>query len=122
MKISLDNNSGQGGVIGMQPTPWTITGRWIIPMEGPPLERARIIIRGDRIIAVEAFGNYAADVDVGNAAILPGLVNAHTHLDLSGSRGQIRPSADFTEWLRAVIRHRRSLTLEEVQRDVRAGL
>jgi cytosine/adenosine deaminase-related metal-dependent hydrolase len=61
-------------------------------------------------------------MDLGNAAVLPGLVNAHTHLDLSGLRGHCPPTADFTDWLRAVIRHRRSRTPEQVQADIREGL
>ncbi len=64
----------------------------------------------------------SADLDLGDAAVLPGLVNAHTHLDLSGMRGLAPPTPHFTEWLRQVIAHRRRRTPEQVQADVRQGL
>ena len=101
---------------------WTLTARWVFPVAGAPLERGTVTVRGGRIAAVEPHGRRTADQDLGNAALLPGLVNAHTHLDLSGLRGRCPPSADFTDWLRAVIRHRRAMTSEQVQADIRAGL
>jgi aminodeoxyfutalosine deaminase len=63
-------------------------------------------------------------VDLGNVALIPGLVNAHTHLDLSGARGLVPPTDPdhFTDWLRGVIAYRRGRTPEQVQADVRAGL
>jgi cytosine/adenosine deaminase-related metal-dependent hydrolase len=102
--------------------PWTLTAHWIIPVDGPPLERGTITIAGERIVAVEPQGQRAADRDLGNVAILPGFVNAHTHLDLSGLRGQIPPTADFTAWLRTVIEHRRGQTPEQIEADIRTGL
>jgi cytosine/adenosine deaminase-related metal-dependent hydrolase len=102
--------------------PWTLTARWIFPVDGPPLEQGTVTIRDDRILAVEPYGVRTADVDLGNAAVIPGLVNAHTHLDLTGLRGRVPPGPDFTAWLRAVIRHRRGQTPEQVQADVRVGL
>jgi cytosine/adenosine deaminase-related metal-dependent hydrolase len=101
---------------------WTITARWVLSMEGPPLERGTVTIRGEHLLAVEPHGSLTPDVDVGNAALLPGLVNAHTHLDLSGLRGQTPPGPDFTGWLRAVVNHRRNLTSEQVQRAVQTGV
>src|SRR5207247_1532489 len=62
------------------------------------------------------------DLDLGNAAILPGLVNAHTHLDLTGLRDAVPFLGSFTDWLRAVVAHRRARSVEQVQADVRAGL
>jgi cytosine/adenosine deaminase-related metal-dependent hydrolase len=94
----------------------------VFPVDAPPLERGTVIMAGERIVAVEPHGTRQADVDFGNTAILPGFVNAHTHLDLSGLRGQAPPSPDFTDWLRQVIAHRRSRTPEQIQQDIQVGL
>jgi cytosine/adenosine deaminase-related metal-dependent hydrolase len=100
----------------------SLTARWVFPVAGPPVERGIVTIRGEQIGAVEPHGSRTADIDLGNAAILPGFVNAHTHLDLSGLRGKCPPSPDFTSWLRQVIAHRRAATPEQTQADIRAGL
>src|ERR1700677_180697 len=100
----------------------TFTARWIFPVAGPPLPRGTITIQGETIAAVEARGRRRPDEDLGNVAILPGLVNAHTHLDLSGMRGLCPPTPDFPAWLRAVVRHRRQRTPDQIQSDVQAGL
>jgi cytosine/adenosine deaminase-related metal-dependent hydrolase len=101
---------------------WTLTARWILPVAGPPLEGGLVTVAGERIAAVEPHGARRADVDLGDAAVLPGFVNAHSHLDLSGLRGQCPPSPDFTGWLRQVIAYRRNQTLVQVMEDVRTGL
>jgi cytosine/adenosine deaminase-related metal-dependent hydrolase len=101
---------------------WTLTARWVFPAARPPLERGTVTIEGDRILAVEPHGERAADFDLGNCAILPGLVNAHTHLDLTGMRGLALPTLDFIGWLRQVIAHRRSRSPEQVRADIEAGL
>jgi cytosine/adenosine deaminase-related metal-dependent hydrolase len=100
----------------------TFSARWIFPVEGPPLPGGTLSFRGGRISAVLEKGQRTPDEDFGNAAILPGLVNAHTHLDLTGLRGQCPPAADFTVWLRAVIAGRRSRTQQQVEADIRAGI
>src|SRR4051794_34697651 len=92
---------------------WTLTARWVFPVTGPPLERGVVAVADDRIVAVGPRGSRHADEDVGNAALLPGFVNAHTHLDLSGLRGKVPPTSNFTDWLRAVIGHRLSTTAEQ---------
>jgi cytosine/adenosine deaminase-related metal-dependent hydrolase len=103
-------------------SPWTLTARWLFPVSRPPLERGTITIEGERIVAVEPHGARRPDVDLGDAAVVPGFVNAHTHLDLSGLRGRCAPSPDFTGWLRQVIAHRRATTPEQTQADIRAGI
>src|SRR5262249_50430499 len=96
----------------------------VLRAPGPPLPNGIVVVIGDRIEAVEPAGARKADIDFGNAAIIPGLVNAHTHLDLSGARGLIPPTDPdhFTDWLRGVITYRRGRTPEQVQADIRAGL
>src|SRR5262245_8035971 len=101
---------------------WTLTARWVVPVDGPPLPQGTVTIAGERIVAVESHGQRVADIDLGNASILPGFVNAHMHLNLSGLRGLVPPTADFTNWLRQVVRHRRSMTPEQVEEDIAAGI
>jgi cytosine/adenosine deaminase-related metal-dependent hydrolase len=101
---------------------FTLSARWIISVETPPLERGTITIRGDRVSAVEPHGCRTPDVDLGEAAILPGLVNAHTHLDLSDLRGKTPPGPDFTRWLRSVIIHRGQRSGKETAKAVLTGL
>ncbi len=106
------------------PSTHTITSRWIFPVEGPPLANGIVAIRGNRIVAVTPHGKQTADEDLGNVAVIPGLVNAHTHLDLSGSAGLIPPTDPdhFTDWLRGVIAYRRTRTAEQVRADIESGL
>ncbi|HWG42092.1 MAG TPA: amidohydrolase family protein [Gemmataceae bacterium] len=117
MTLSYDEGMSQPTV-----SPWTLTARWIFPVSGPPLPGGTVTIAGERIVAVEAHGQRRPNMDLGEVAVLPGLVNAHTHLDLTGLRGKCAPTADFTGWLRQVIAHRRNITPEQIETDVRAGL
>ena len=102
----------------------TYTARWVFPVAGPPLADGTITIRGEVIESVDPHGVRTPDEDLGNVAIVPGLVNPHTHLDLSGARGLIPPTDPdhFTDWLRGVIAYRRTRTSDQVQADIRAGL
>src|SRR5258708_14997188 len=99
-----------------------VTARWVFPAADPPLERRVLVLDGDRIRAIEPHGRRTPDFDFGNAAILPGLVNAHTHLDLSGMRGVAPPSPDFPAWLRQVIGHRRARASDDVRAAIRSGI
>jgi cytosine/adenosine deaminase-related metal-dependent hydrolase len=103
-------------------TSWTLTARWIFPVSSPPLAEGIITIAGEHIVSVEPKAGRSADMDLGEVAILPGFVNAHTHLDLSGLRGKCPPCADFTAWLRQVIAHRRSMSSQQIKADIHAGL
>jgi cytosine/adenosine deaminase-related metal-dependent hydrolase len=100
----------------------TLTARWVFPVDGPPLEGGTVGFAGPHIVAVDPAGVRTPDWNLGNAAVIPGLVNCHTHLDLTGLRGQCPPTPDFTAWLRSVIRHRRAASEDETRAAVRTGL
>ncbi len=62
-------------------------------------------VEGSRIAAVYA-GDHPRAVDLGNTALIPGLVNAHTHLEFSDLEQPLGPVAPFTEWIRSVMKSR----------------
>ena len=83
---------------------------WVLPIVAPPVRRGRVDVCGGRIAAVgPAAGAAAAPgpvVDLGRTAILPALVNAHTHLELSGLRGAAPPAASMPRWVDNLIERR----------------
>jgi len=60
-----------------------MTARYIFPVEGPPIPGGYVTIDRGRIAAVGQSFNGTPDLNLGNVAITPGFVNAHTHLELS---------------------------------------
>jgi cytosine/adenosine deaminase-related metal-dependent hydrolase len=80
---------------------------WVVPIAGPVLRDGWVGVEAGRIVAsgpsssggVEA----APPFERGPYAILPALVNAHTHLELSYMRGLVPPAASFDAWVRELI-------------------
>jgi cytosine/adenosine deaminase-related metal-dependent hydrolase len=79
---------------------------WILPISDAPLDGGVVTLDDGRIVSV-APGKSDADVALGRAVVLPGLVNAHTHLELSYLRGRIAPAARFLDWVRPMLAARR---------------
>jgi cytosine/adenosine deaminase-related metal-dependent hydrolase len=82
---------------------------WIVPISQPPVRDGWVAVDRGRIVAISRRQptDGALEVDLGESAILPGLVNAHTHLELSYLREQVPPTSDFVTWVRGVISERR---------------
>ena len=94
---------------GMDPSDriTAIRARYVFPVLSPPIEGGVITFRGRQIIAVEKSSDIAAD-DLGNVAVVPGFVNAHTHLEFSDLRRPLgEPGEPLPAWIRRVISYRR---------------
>jgi cytosine/adenosine deaminase-related metal-dependent hydrolase len=79
-----------------------VSADWILPIADGPIRRGAVTIDNGRIVSVGARDGSEA-VALGRVAVLPGLVNAHTHLELSYLHGQIPPAASFLEWVRPML-------------------
>ena len=96
---------------------------WILPISGPPIRDGWVATDDGRVVGVGGLGERpdppAADPGGPEQpgacrAILPGLVNAHAHLELSWMRGQVPRGASMPEWAAALIALRRGTTIDPV--------
>ena len=79
---------------------------WILPIADDPIRGGWISLDGGRITGVGGDPPEGC-VDLGRVAVLPALVNAHTHLELSYLHGRVPPGGQFTEWIRTLMALRR---------------
>ncbi len=88
-----------------------VRAAWVCPVATPPLRDGWVHVVDGRVAAVGDGRDAppsAHTLDLGPVAVLPGLVNAHTHLELSWLRGRVPPSADFLSWVGQLMAARRS--------------
>ena len=97
---------------------------WVLPIAGPPVRDGYVQIAADRIVAVGAAHDLPPDAEVTDlreVALLPGLVNAHVHLELTSYCGRIAP-ATLWEWFQRIIPMRAAPgQVEREAEGVRAG-
>src|SRR2546423_5102766 len=104
-----------------------LRARVIVTMEGPPIENGAIAISGERILEVGKFPEiskaHASEeiVDLGEQVLLPGLINAHCHLDYTCLRGKIPRPKSFTDWIRAINAEKAKLSLEHYLVSINDG-
>lgn len=76
---------------------------WVLPIDRAPIKDGAVEVEGGIIRGVvDSRLAAAGSRDLGNVALLPGLINAHTHLELSWMRGRVPPAATFTDWVKAL--------------------
>src|ERR1043166_1469279 len=99
--------------------PTIYSARWVLPIVSPPIEWGAVAIDGSQIVAVgsrEEISLGWPDVrveDFGEGAILPGLVNTHSHLELTVMRCFLEAEEhDFFAWLRKLTIARMAMTDE----------
>jgi aminodeoxyfutalosine deaminase len=91
---------------------------WILPIVATPIRAGFVTSDRGRIVRVSTADEQSSTsretetIDLGNVAILPGLVNAHTHLELSWMRGQVPPSDSMPSWAARLIALRREQSSE----------
>jgi len=84
-----------------------VRARWVFPVAGPPVFQGMVIVRGGQVEEVSSRRAVGCE-DLGNVAIVPGLVNAHSHLELSDCPVPLTPLRPFTAWIERLLQHRRT--------------
>src|SRR5438477_13172024 len=95
-----------------------IRARTVVAADRPPCENGAIAVCGNQIVEAGNFDEIKARhagqvIDLGEQALLPGLINAHCHLDYTCLRGKIPPQKSFSDWIRAINTEKSKLSPED---------
>ena len=85
-----------------------VRSRFVLPVSAPPIEDGAVWVASGRVAKIGSWDDLARQsavpvVELGSAVLLPGLVNAHCHLDYTCLAGQIPPPRSFTEWIKSIV-------------------
>jgi cytosine/adenosine deaminase-related metal-dependent hydrolase len=104
------------------------SARWVMPIASAPIENGAIAVAGKQIVRVGKAAEIALRYpdalvsDFGTSAILPGLVNAHSHLELTVMRGFLEAEEhDFFAWLRKLTVARLGMTADDLSVSATCG-
>jgi cytosine/adenosine deaminase-related metal-dependent hydrolase len=83
-----------------------LRARVVVPVSQPPIDNGAVFVSGQRIRAVGPWRELrklgGPVTDLGAVALLPGLINAHCHLDYTGMAGEFPPPRRFTDWIKQI--------------------
>jgi aminodeoxyfutalosine deaminase len=99
-----------------------LRARTILPVSQPPIENGAIVISGNKIRAVGSWEDLKSEadekvLDLGEVILLPGLVNAHCHLDYTDMAGQLTPPKTFTDWIPLIMAAKSNWTYSDYARS-----
>jgi cytosine/adenosine deaminase-related metal-dependent hydrolase len=103
-----------------------LTASWVVPVSAPPLAGGRVAVDEGKVAWVGRAGDPGEPegtvVDLGAGVLLPGLVNAHTHVELSYLAGAVERGGGFVRWVESVVERRVKADDKEVRAGARRGI
>ncbi|HKT37216.1 MAG TPA: amidohydrolase family protein, partial [Ktedonobacterales bacterium] len=104
------------------------TARYVFPVSAPPIANGAVAVEDGRIVAVGTATDLrerypgARMIDLGERALLPGLVNAHTHLELTHHAGRVPDNLPLIEWIYPLVSYSRTRIPEDFEHAAYAGV
>ena len=85
-----------------------LRARIVLPVGSPPIDDGAVWISGGHIQRIGPWSERGATpavpvVDLGDVVLLPGLINAHCHLDYTDMAGRLSPAKHFSDWIKAIV-------------------
>ena len=91
-----------------------LSADWVLPVEGEPIEHGAVAIAGGRIAAVGTAAELGEGDHFPGAAIVPGLVNAHTHLEYA-VYASFGDGLSFGPWIALHVERKRRIGRAEME-------
>lgn len=87
--------------------PIVLRARVVLPIRRPPIEDGAVVVVGNRIATIGRWRSIRARhsgsiLDLGEMILMPGLVNAHCHLDYTSMAGLFPPPRSFCDWIKTI--------------------
>ncbi len=103
-----------------------LRARLVLPVARPPIANGAVLVTGQRIAWAGRWedrpsGAGDAALDLGEVVLLPGLVNAHCHLDYTSMAGELAPTANFVDWLKLITTSKAGWTFSDFAESWLAG-
>jgi aminodeoxyfutalosine deaminase len=100
--------------------------RILVTLDGTPIDNGVFVVDGPSLLQIgearEILRHHAGRVvDLGEVAVMPGLINAHCHLDYSLMRGAILSVRSFAQWVSRINSLKRSLTDDDYLHATQLG-
>jgi aminodeoxyfutalosine deaminase len=101
----------------------------ILPVDGPPIKDGAVVVEEETIAAVGPFRKIREDspekftsaVELSDTVLLPGFVNAHSHLELTALRGFPYPGG-FSQWIRKIVAAKPGVSTNDTARAIEEGI
>ena len=97
-----------------------LSADWVLPVEGEPVERGAVAIEDGVITAVGTAAELGEGERFPDSAIVPGFVNAHTHLEYAVYAG-FGDGLSFGPWISTHVERKRRLTRQDMEAIARLG-
>lgn len=105
-----------------------LRAKFIFPVSAPPIHDGAILIKDNHIQAVGSWHNirksylYDQVYDIGNSALLPAAINAHTHLELTSLANAIPANTPFIDWILSLVKARKAQSTNELVASLEQGI
>ena len=100
----------------------------VLPMSSPNISDGGLAVRGSEILGVGTWKDLvrehptATQEDLGEMILMPGLINAHCHLDYTMMRGALFGGGSFAEWIQRLNAMRFSLDQRDYLDAIAVGM